>query len=440
MNRILNKKETQELIIKTLGSLDSLVKTTYGPYGQNVLISNLYEQVYTKDGLSVISAVYSEDQVENNIIQEFISLIRNINDINLDGSTTASILTYALLKAFSKPFNCPPQRLKELILLEIPNIINLIHSLSKEAREEDKEEILKVILNNNKSISKLIPSPNGEFSYEILKDEEDKIEEFRGFKNNTTFNYNPYTKFNGRCIYIREFSSYQNIYLSIRNYLENKNNKKTLLVFKRLPSDTSALDLFLKQLESNLNMDFYAVGSLLPPKDSKQEVGYNYITHSIEGDITLTKDSFYVGNSTHYKIFLNALNSAEFKQKKDAIDDAFSIIKLKNYIVGGGYIFYKIIEYYKNKKLSSEIEKEIINSLIEAFEEPIKTLAQQGGIKKEVLDNLYESNFIYNFAERKKESIKKTKVKESTESLENMINLIFRYLSNFVTIGSIIKQ
>ena len=95
MSRILNKKESRQLILDTLKPVDELVKTTYGPYGDSVLISNQYEQVYTKDGLSVISAVSSEDIIENNIIKDFVGLVKYINDINKDGSTSTSIVTYS---------------------------------------------------------------------------------------------------------------------------------------------------------------------------------------------------------------------------------------------------------------------------------------------------------------------------------------------------------
>ena len=39
MSRILDKKESRQLILDTLKPIDELVKTTYGPYGDSVLIS-----------------------------------------------------------------------------------------------------------------------------------------------------------------------------------------------------------------------------------------------------------------------------------------------------------------------------------------------------------------------------------------------------------------
>lgn len=439
MNRILNKKESQELVIKILGTLDSLVRTTYGPNGLNVLISNQYQQVYTKDGLAVISALSSEDSIENNILQEFIAIIKQINDSNLDGSTTASIITYALLTHFAGEFNYPPQRMKEAILREIETIKEKIDSLSKEASKQDKKEALDIVLNNNSSIAKLIPEAGEAMTYEVVEGEEDKLEEFKGFKNNTTFSLEE-DSFNGEVLYIREFSSYQNLYLDIKNYLNGRTNSNILLLFKRLPSDARALEVFLKQMEKTLPNRYYLAGSLLPPKEAKEEKEYNYITHTKSGDIILTKNCFYLGESTHYVITLSSLNEAEFKQKKDAIDDAFSILKMKNYVVGGGYVFYLLSKWYSSRKAKSDLEKTLYELISKALLAPIKALVERSEIEENILIDLYDSNFIYNFANKQREKITKTKVKESSESLKRMFEISFKYVSNFITIGSIIQQ
>ena len=193
-------------------------------------------------------------------------------------------------------------------------------------------------------------------------------------------------------------------------------------------------------MEKTLPNRYYLAGSLLPPKDSKEEKNYNYITHTKEGNIILTKDCFYLGDSTHYIITLSSLNEAEFKQKKDAIDDAFSILKMKNYVIGGGYIFYTLSKWYSTRKAKNELESIIYKLISKALYSPIKALLERAEIDEKFLLDLYDSNFIYNFACKQREKITKTKVKESSESLKRMFEISFKYVSNFITIGSIIQQ
>ena len=147
-----------------------------------------------------------------------------------------------------------------------------------------------------------------------------------------------------------------------------------------------------------------------------------------------------MGDNTHYVISFPSLSDAEFKQKRDAIDDAFSIVGAKKYVVGGGYIYNRIIETLDKETRDSDIEREVKSLIQQALLEPIKILSEKSGIALDSLLSLYKSNKIYNFASNKEEEITETSVKELADSLKVMFEFSLKYLSNFITTGSIIQQ
>lgn len=462
MSRILNKKESRQLILDTLKPVDELVKTTYGPYGDSVLISNQYEQVYTKDGLSVISAVSSEDIIENNIIKDFVGLVKYINDINKDGSTSTSIVTYSLIKHFNKDFSYPPFKIAEFVEKEKERIQAIIDENGSSVEKEDIPNMLSVVLNNDERLLKLMPKNiEGNYTYEVNKSEDNlySISKYKGYKTNITSpilqtvrkepNGQPLTDYKSIVFYVKEFSNYNDLYkeisrltqiFRISNASDGLFGLPYTLVMKMIKGGADEAKAF----SSNIFRDFGIVvnicQSLLPPKGLRVLPDFRLITHYAVDKVTIKGNALYMGDNTHYVISLPSLSDAEFKQKRDAIDDAFSIVGAKKYVVGGGYIYNRIIETLDKETRDSDIEREVKSLIQQALLEPIKILSEKSGIALDSLLSLYKSNKIYNFASNKEEEITETSVKELADSLKVMFEFSLKYLSNFITTGSIIQQ
>lgn len=92
-------RDARELLVSGINKLADTVKVTLGPKGRNVLLDRDYgAPVITKDGVSVAKEIELEDKFENvgvKLIQEAAS---NTNDLVGDGTTTAIVLTQAIVK------------------------------------------------------------------------------------------------------------------------------------------------------------------------------------------------------------------------------------------------------------------------------------------------------------------------------------------------------
>lgn len=464
MSRILNKKESRQLILDTLKPIDELVKTTYGPYGDSVLISNQYEQVYTKDGLSVISAVSSEDIIENNIIKDFVGLVKYINDINKDGSTSTSIVTYSLIKHFNKDFSYPPFKIAEFVEKESKRIQAIIDENGSSVEKGDIPNMLSVVLNNDERLLKLMPKNiEGNYTYEINKSEDDQYSmvKYKGYKNNTVTQCILPTedlKYNGKyanslIFYVKEFSDYISLSKALSRILnviaqpndavyliDNQKVERVIVVMHRIKGSSADVRMFVHGFYRDYGFNLTILSSLLPPKGLRETFDNTLITHMGTGEALIENGVLYLGDNTHYVLSLPSLSDAEFKQKRDAIDDAFSIVGAKKYVVGGGYIYNRIIETLDKETRDSDIEREVKGLIQQALLEPIKILSEKSGIALDSLLSLYKSNKIYNFASNKEEEITETSVKELADSLKVMFEFSLKYLSNFITTGSIIQQ
>lgn len=462
MSRILDKKESRQLILDTLKPIDELVKTTYGPYGDSVLISNQYEQVYTKDGLSVISAVSSEDVIENNIIKDFVGLVKYINDINKDGSTSTSIITYSLIKHFNKDFGFPPYKIAEFISKEAERIKLIIDENAISIKKEDIENMLSVVLNNDEKLLQLIPrNITDNFTYEVINSEGDgySVSEYKGYKTNAVSWIESTTAeirlskssknnngFKSMIVYVKEFSDYKTLYkelgkiVHIMKATEEYKNLPFTVIMKRVKGDKNDLIVFAANFYRDFDINLNIYSSLLPPKGMKEFHDSTLITHCTVDNITFTESAIYLGNNTHYILSLPSLSEAEFKQKRDAIDDAFSVVSAGKYVVGGGFIYHEIVEALGQGSRKTAIEMEVRNLIMKALMEPIQVLSKKSGIGLDSILHLYKSNKIYNFATNKEEEVTETPIKESADSLKVMFEFSLMYLSNFITTGSIIQQ
>lgn len=87
---------------KLLAGVDKLadtVKITLGPKGRNVLIERAYgSPLITNDGVSIAKEIELEDQVENMGAQLVKEVATKTNDVAGDGTTTATLLTQAIVR------------------------------------------------------------------------------------------------------------------------------------------------------------------------------------------------------------------------------------------------------------------------------------------------------------------------------------------------------
>lgn len=131
----------REAMIKGIDILTDAVKVTLGPKGRNVAIEQSYgAPKLTKDGVSVAKSVDLQDNMQNLGAQLVKSVASKTADVAGDGTTTATLLTQAIVKEGNKAvaagFN--PMDLKRGIDLAVIKVLDVIKSCSKSISSRDE--------------------------------------------------------------------------------------------------------------------------------------------------------------------------------------------------------------------------------------------------------------------------------------------------------------
>ena len=85
-------------MMQGVNQLADAVQVTLGPKGRNVVIESSFgAPKITKDGVTVAKNVSFTDKVQNTAAQMVVEAASKTNDIAGDGTTTATVLTRAML-------------------------------------------------------------------------------------------------------------------------------------------------------------------------------------------------------------------------------------------------------------------------------------------------------------------------------------------------------
>ena len=163
-------------------ALADAVKVTLGPKGRNVIIEKSYgAPTVTKDGVTVAKEVQLEDKVENVGAQMVREVASKTSDVAGDGTTTATVLAQAIVRAGLKNVTAGanPMDLKRGVERAVAAVVGSLRSLSREI--EGKGEIAQVAsisANSDKEIGDLI----AEAFEKVGKDGVITVEEAKGIE------------------------------------------------------------------------------------------------------------------------------------------------------------------------------------------------------------------------------------------------------------------
>ena len=149
-------EEARRALLQGVTKLSNAVKVTLGPKGRNVLLDKKFgAPTVTKDGVSVAKEVELEDPYENMGAQLLKEVATKTNDIAGDGTTTATVLAYSIVKEGLKSVaaGINPMGLKRGIDKAVVMAVEEIKKAAKDIK--DKEEISQVAsisANNDKEI------------------------------------------------------------------------------------------------------------------------------------------------------------------------------------------------------------------------------------------------------------------------------------------------
>ena len=179
-------------LAKGVNILADAVKVTLGPRGRHVVIQSPYGPPFvTKDGVSVAKEIELDDPVENMGAQMVKEVATKTADTAGDGTTTATVLTQALVREGMKAVTAgvSPIELKRGIDLAIENITKELANISKPcASSTEIAQVATLSANSDAAIGNLIAEamekvgPTGVISVEDGKGLQNELEIVEGMQ------------------------------------------------------------------------------------------------------------------------------------------------------------------------------------------------------------------------------------------------------------------
>ncbi len=158
--QLLFDEAARSSMLKGITLLTDAVKATLGPKGKNVVIDKKYgAPTITKDGVTVAKEIELKDPFENMGAQLVREVASKTSDIAGDGTTTATVLAYAIYSGGIKHVvaGSNPMDIKRGIEKSVDAIVGELKKISRPV--QDKKEIAQVgtiSANNDPTIGELI--------------------------------------------------------------------------------------------------------------------------------------------------------------------------------------------------------------------------------------------------------------------------------------------
>ena len=152
--------DARERMLRGVDILANAVKVTLGPKGRNVVIDKSFGAPRTtKDGVTVAKEIELEDKFENMGAQMVREVASKTNDIAGDGTTTATVLTQAIVREGAKSVaaGMNPMDLKRGIDMAVATAIDDIKKRSKKVKSsEEIGQVGTISANGDKEIGDMI--------------------------------------------------------------------------------------------------------------------------------------------------------------------------------------------------------------------------------------------------------------------------------------------
>ena len=158
--QLMFNEEARKKLLSGVEQISRAVKVTLGPKGRNVLLDKKFgAPTVTKDGVSVAKEIELEDAYENMGAQLLKEVATKTNDVAGDGTTTATVLAYSMVREGLKAVaaGMTPIELKRGIDKAVTIAVEEIKKNSKEIKGSDEvAHVASVSANNDEEIGKIL--------------------------------------------------------------------------------------------------------------------------------------------------------------------------------------------------------------------------------------------------------------------------------------------
>lgn len=152
-------EDARTKMLKGVDKLADTVKSTIGPKGRNVVLEQSYgSPTITNDGVTIAKAIELEDHFENMGAKLVSEVASKTNDIAGDGTTTATVLTQAIVNEGMKNVTAGanPVGIRRGIEKATSKAVGALHKMSHEVKTKDDIAQIASISSANPEVGKLI--------------------------------------------------------------------------------------------------------------------------------------------------------------------------------------------------------------------------------------------------------------------------------------------
>ena len=362
-------KDGQSKLISGITKLSDAVKSTLGPMGNTVLIespNHTHGITVTKDGVTVAKSIQLLDPVENLAVQMMKEAADRTASEAGDGTTTAIVLTEAIVKQGVEligPKDNKTEVLRELVTLT-EGVINRLKDRSEPVSDKKLLDVATISSNNDPEIGKIIADTykavgkNGIVTVEKSQTSDTTYETTQGIKIDRGYSSHLFVNNHKKdeCIledvHVLVSDSEINNILSIENVLKPiiAENKKLLIV---APCSQNVINtLAANVMKNNLN-----ICTIIPPN-------FGYKRHELMHDIALSVGATYFSESTGDDLSLMSFRDLG-RATKIIVDRDNTVILKDEQSVTQTDIDNRVDELWDAHKIASKkIDKEFITSRI----------------------------------------------------------------------------
>ncbi len=157
---LLFSSDAHQKILIGVEKLAKAVSATLGPRGRNVVIDKKFgAPTVTRDGVTVAKEIELEDKFENMGAQLVREVATKTNDVAGDGTTTATVLAYAIIKEGFKNVTAGsnPTLIKRGIDKAVAKVVEELKKIAKPvSNREEIRDVAAISANNDKEIGEYI--------------------------------------------------------------------------------------------------------------------------------------------------------------------------------------------------------------------------------------------------------------------------------------------
>ena len=154
-------EDARQKLIDGISKMSSAVKSTLGPRGQTVIIESpdhTHGITVTKDGVTVARSINLYDPVENLAVKMLKQAASKTASIAGDGTTTAIVLTEALILAGLRHItdDINTTELIRVIRKKVDKLITMLESVSLDVTDDMLLDVATISANNDREIGEII--------------------------------------------------------------------------------------------------------------------------------------------------------------------------------------------------------------------------------------------------------------------------------------------